>query len=64
MCMGFFNVMLINRVLFASQMLPLFSRTNPVYIQRASIGIYANLINWTADKAFKISERKPNMGEK
>ena len=62
--MGFFNVMLINRALFVNQMLPLFSTTNSVYIQISSMGIYANLINWNADKAFKISERKPKMGEK
>ena len=43
---GFFfktKLMLINRTLFASQMLSLFSRTNPVYIEISLKEIYASL---------------------
>ena len=48
--------MLINRALFVSQMLSLFSKTNSAYIQIPLIGPH--------DKTFKISQRKLKIGEK
>ena len=61
--------MLINRTLFASQMLSLLSGTNPAYIEISLKEIYevynfSKSVMGLHDKASKISQRKLKMGKK
>ena len=56
----FKNVTLINRALFVSQMLSLFSRTNSAYVQISLKEIHASLQLF---KMFKFHTKKLKMGE-